>query len=290
MPADATPTTPMRRGALLDAALAYVARGWPVHPLNAVCEPATRRGFRDASLDAEQVRRWWTDRPDARIGLVTGVAFAVLDIDHPTLDGDVAAELPEFEILGPQVRTASGGWHIYTRPCGIGRRIKFARHCDWLDGDGYVVAPPSQRDANPSKGKCAGTYEWVVGGPDSELYDPPLAVVLAAARMRPEPTAPQVTASTQTVATARLACRWNPAGLIGTVAAATQGERNQRLFWAACRIGEDVASGTAERSDADAACLELERVAVMVGLGASEARKTIASGYSNGLTGKGRAA
>jgi hypothetical protein len=79
----------------LDHALDCAARGWPVFPIKPGSkEPATRRGFHDATTDTDQITTWWTKTPAAGIGIATGVAFDVLDIDHLDFATGVA-DLPD---------------------------------------------------------------------------------------------------------------------------------------------------------------------------------------------------
>src|SRR5262245_2554003 len=69
---------------LLEAALGYAARGLPVFPCKrADKSPLTRHGFNDASTDPEQIREWWTQWPNAMIGMPTGAVSGidVLDLD-----------------------------------------------------------------------------------------------------------------------------------------------------------------------------------------------------------------
>src|SRR5436853_7839425 len=84
---------------LLDAALSYAARGWRVFPchtptaVGSSCRkdcgkdrgkhPRTEHGFKDATTDEATLRRWWSQFPDANIGIVTGAisGLAVLDED-----------------------------------------------------------------------------------------------------------------------------------------------------------------------------------------------------------------
>lgn len=69
---------------LLDAALDYAARSWPVFP----CEPRGKRplgrlvphGLKEATTDPAVINGWWAKEPEANIGLRTGVSFDVLDI------------------------------------------------------------------------------------------------------------------------------------------------------------------------------------------------------------------
>src|SRR5215212_3273183 len=58
---------------VLLAALDYAARGWPVFP----CSPADKaplaaEGYKAASKDPDQIRKWWGRHPTAMIGVPTG--------------------------------------------------------------------------------------------------------------------------------------------------------------------------------------------------------------------------
>lgn len=308
----------------LDAALMFAGRGAPVFrvnprtnhpllrsahptgdPLRGVCKGECGKlghGFHDATTDPDVIRDWWTQHPTAAIGARTGIAFDVLDVDHEGF-GEGVADLPDCETNGgPIVQSGGGKWHLYFAPTGLGRMIRFSRWCDWLGTDGYVIVPPSGH-------KDGGNYSWFAPF-DLELHAPP-AELLAALR-RPVAPVPFGTGasfdppgqidppvSNETGARPRIdsptraRSGYSAAGLIGQVAAAIEGERNATLVWAAHRVGLDVRSGRATRSEGDQACQALEGVALLVGLTEAETRKTITSGYSAGLagrTGKGVAA
>src|SRR5215831_17185827 len=84
---------------MLDAALDYIRRGWPVMPLqwivdgqcscgNTACtnqgkHPRTVHGVKDATTDEATIRQWWTQWSDANIGIHTGAisGIAALDVD-----------------------------------------------------------------------------------------------------------------------------------------------------------------------------------------------------------------
>jgi hypothetical protein len=69
----------------ISVALGYAARGWPVFPCNPLNKrPLTEHGFKDASTDPFQIRKWWGANPNAMIGVPTGAASGVwvLDIDQ----------------------------------------------------------------------------------------------------------------------------------------------------------------------------------------------------------------
>jgi hypothetical protein len=68
---------------LLKAALIYAAAGLAVLPLYPrTKEPATKRGFYDATINPQTIRRFWR-ATDRNIGIATGVmsGFWALDID-----------------------------------------------------------------------------------------------------------------------------------------------------------------------------------------------------------------
>jgi len=76
-------------GALADIAL-RLARDYrlPVFPCGKDKRPLTRHGFKDATTDNGQVRRWWSSFPDALIGVPTGSAsrLIVIDVDPAGMD------------------------------------------------------------------------------------------------------------------------------------------------------------------------------------------------------------
>ncbi len=141
---------------LLDAALRYASWGWPVFPLKplsvakrahnptkAAKSPATKHGFKDATTDTGRIRQWWTKHPDSNIGLATGHAFDVIDIDVP--DGLPTHQelLAEDRAVHGHVVTASGGTHFYITPTGRGCSTRWKAGADFRGEGGYVVAPPS---------------------------------------------------------------------------------------------------------------------------------------------------
>jgi putative DNA primase/helicase len=135
--------------ALLSAALAYAAAGWPVFPCNprvdppgtaprarrskapltpkARKDPETRKpvpgtgGLYEATTDADRIRAWWRKWPNALIGVPTGArcgAF-VVDLDPDETNGtldeilarlvEAVGPLPD----GPVSETQSGGRHLW---------------------------------------------------------------------------------------------------------------------------------------------------------------------------------
>ncbi|EQD41166.1 protein containing DNA primase/polymerase, bifunctional, partial [mine drainage metagenome] len=72
---------------MIELARHYVSRGWPVFPLAAGGKvPAIPRergghGCLDATLDMNRVEHWWSEYPDANVGISTGRRSGLLVID-----------------------------------------------------------------------------------------------------------------------------------------------------------------------------------------------------------------
>jgi len=145
---------------LLDAALDYARRGYPVFPLKKDKKPLTEHGFKDATTDLEQVASWWRKWPYANIGIRTGVLFDVVDVEAENL-GRFEALCDQEDIdldLYPTVKSGGGGFHYYVAVTG--RNGPLEGIGDLKGQGGYVLAPPSQL----SHTKGGGRYEWVASG------------------------------------------------------------------------------------------------------------------------------
>lgn len=273
---------------MLDAALEAAGRGWPVLPLHhptdtgcscrdAGCQnvgkhPRTPHGLKDATTDVDAIRSWWTKWPEANIGARTGVAFDVLDIDYAGHPAE-AAEWPDTLAMpgGPVVRTGKG-WHFYLAPTGEGNRTKFIGQCDWRGRNGYVILPPSLHESR-------SRYAWY-SPPDLALRPAPVELVelLTSQPRTTERSRPSVAPNRP----ARPG-EWSAHGIIGRLAVAEDGTRNNVLNWAAHRIGADVRARRAPSDLAVAALDQLAAVAARIGLGDHEIEATIRSGYTSGV-------
>jgi hypothetical protein len=154
---------------LYQSALDYAKRGWHVFPLhtiingkcscdNSACtgnhkgkHPLTAHGVKDATTDPALIRQWWSEAPQANVGIATGPKSGFFVIGPDGQAGiDALAELErQYGPLPPtpRSRTGSGGRHNYFA-WPPGRVIKNAANCNGLPIDvrgagGYVVAPPS---------------------------------------------------------------------------------------------------------------------------------------------------
>lgn len=137
------------------AAVWYAERGMLVFPLRPGTKlPATKHGFKDASMNPDTIRAWWAKEPTYNIGLSTGHLFDVIDVDGD----DGIASMVEIEDAG-QVPPSLGvvatprGFHLYIQPTGDGCATAIRPGIDYRGIGGYVVAPPSLIEGV--------TYRWL---------------------------------------------------------------------------------------------------------------------------------
>ncbi|HOX06413.1 MAG TPA: bifunctional DNA primase/polymerase, partial [Planctomycetota bacterium] len=173
----------------LSAAIHYAELGYPVFP----CVPGTKRpltehGFKDATTDPAQIDAWWTEHPDANVGIATA-GLAVIDIDgaeNTWLAGD--HERSESLACGPMSLTPRGGrHHVFRQPAGkawASSSGKLAPKVDVRANGGYIIAPPSVTED--------GAYCWAetfeLDVPPDKLPEPPAwLVALLDAQDRPQP-------------------------------------------------------------------------------------------------------
>lgn len=157
----------MTTRSLLDAALYYAGRGWPVlalaprgkTPLGKACP----HGLKDATTAADTIRQWWSIEPEANVGIVTGAraGFWVLDIDAGHGGDESLDELTQRNGKLPDTvesLTGGGGRHLlFAWPSDLAVRntTKLADlpGLDLRGEGGYIVAPPS---LHPS----GNVYAW----------------------------------------------------------------------------------------------------------------------------------
>lgn len=135
------------------AALEYARRNKPVFPCGHDKAPMVGGGFKAASTDEAQIRKWWAMWPWAMIGMPTGRASGITAIDCDTKNGLDGREslralaaphggLPDtIEILTP-----SGGCHLWFETPDAEIRnsaSKIAPGVDVRGEGGYIIVPPS---------------------------------------------------------------------------------------------------------------------------------------------------
>ncbi len=155
---------------MLEATIGMAKAGTRLFPCNSQKKPLTKTGFKEATTDESIIRAWWSQWPDAAIGIPTGAinSIVVLDVDKDDdkfIDGVMS--LKSFPELPPTrtVRTPRGGKHFYFKhPGGIIKNStsKIGPGLDIRGDGGYVIAPPS-RNGNGQD------YSVKVNGPIANL-------------------------------------------------------------------------------------------------------------------------
>ena len=246
---------------LLDGALSYAARGWPVLPLRPRDKrPASANGLHDATCDPEVIRAWWEAHPDYNVGVRTGVGCDVVDADSDTAWDAVLSLDPAHR--GPVSATGRGA-HLFYAPTGTGNKVGVLDGVDYRGAGGYVVVPPS---LHPN----GRPYEWLVP-PDAPMSAPSveLAELLTAppTALEGPTTAPQAPRDLAPYAAKVLTAE------CARVAAAGEGGRNHALNDAAFRVAQLVHTGVMPPS----AMTTLAEAGRAVGLSQREVSATIMS-------------
>lgn len=262
-----------RHDEILGAALRFATIGVPAFPcVPGAKTPLTRNGLHNATTDEAVIRRWWARWPHANLAIACGSpGFDVLDVDVR----DTGSGADAFEVLRSRgllagvlgiVLTPSGGLHVYfpgtDQGCG-----RLPRHyLDFKSRGGYVLAPPSVI-------RGEGTYAW-----HDELTGTGQPFLWAEAKVTLEPRrTPAVTRPASLRTPGRLVRGGRGiAPLAQHVATASEGSRNDLLFWAAC---EALRSDYPDLSP-------LQRAAMDAGLDQREVDRTIASALQRYREGK----
>ena len=245
------------------------------HPLGVLVP----HGLNEATTNRARVLAWWTQQPQANIGLACGHRFDVLDVDGPIGAQAIRAFAGEHALQssGPLVRTGGGGWHYYLAPTGLGNvDPRDLEQVDWRGRGGYVVAPPSRhRSGHP--------YQWVAGRDlDTAVPRVPAALLRRLQHRQAARPAPVVSVAVGD----RPGPRYGQAALareLARVATAPQGQRNQRLWEATRNLYNLVATGALDDHQVHQGLLQ---AAERCGLLADEPRqthRTLASGRQIGL-------
>lgn len=230
----------------IQAALAYAqVHCWPVFPVAVAGKrPLSPRGFYNATINVNQILRWWRQWPDANIGIPTGerTGLAVIDVDPRHGGMDSLEQLQRQYGSLPATRTTQTGggglhfWFVY--PQGCNHSIKNATNLGGFSGidlrgtGGYIVVPPSRHESGRY-------YCW--------LREEPLAPFPAFLIDLAHPISPPVPCSTgvKVSGTALGRNEQQPLRKDGShwlqqaLAKAMPGTRNTTGFWLACQLRDD---------------------------------------------------
>lgn len=275
----------------LELALSYTEQGWPVFPTRSKAEehidphtgeivtlgektPYPSNGFKSATKFRRIIERWWSDWPDAAVGLPTGAAtgFFALDIDNKPGGANGFDWLDEMQAEhGPLPTTArvvspNGGMHIYFKyVVGTRNRGALGNGVDIRSEGGYVLSAGSTM----SDGR---QYKWADEVRD--IADAP-AWLLDLLLPKSAPTHSSYTPSATNHAYVDSAVDRELADL----ASEPMGNRNNALNDAAFSLGQWVGGGHLSESSARAM---LQDVARGWGRDWSRCVKTIENGLKAG--------
>jgi Bifunctional DNA primase/polymerase, N-terminal len=237
-------------------------------------------GVKDATTNRARVLAWWTQHPQANIGLACGHRFDVLDVDGPAGEQtmrEFAAE-HSLESSGPLVRTGGGGWHYYLAPTGLGNaRPAGLEHVDWRGRGGYVVAPPSRHHSGHP-------YQWITG---RDLNIPPGEVPAALLeRLQPRQLRRPAGRVELLAIGDRPGGRYARAALaeeLAQVATAPVGQRNRQLWESARNLYNLVATGALDQREVHQGLLAAADRCGLLADEPRQTRRTLASGRQIGL-------
>ncbi|MEE9984208.1 bifunctional DNA primase/polymerase [Agrobacterium pusense] len=277
----------------LELAKHYVAQGLPVFPCRSHAEehvdqatgeiitlgektPLTPNGFKAATRFPRIIERWWSDWPDAAVGLPTGekTGFFALDIDNKPGGANGFDWLAEMEAEhGPlpdtaRVTSPNGGLHIYFKyVVGTRNRGALGAGVDIRSEGGYVLAAGSTMANGRS-------YKWETD--TREIADAPAWLLdLLLPKSAPTHTQYSLSAATNNAYVDAAVDRE-----LADLAGAPMGTRNNALNDAAFSIGTIVGAGAI--SEAEARAL-LQDVARGWGRDWSRCCKTIENGLKAGM-------
>ncbi|WP_421445338.1 bifunctional DNA primase/polymerase [Agrobacterium tumefaciens] len=277
----------------LELAQHYVGQGWPVFPCRSQAEehvdqakgeiitlgektPLTPNGFKGATRFPRIIERWWSDWPDAAVGLPTGekTGFFALDIDNKPGGANGFDWLSEMEsehgALPDTARVTSpnGGLHIYFKyVVGTRNRGALGAGVDIRSEGGYVLAAGSTMANGRS-------YKWETE--TREIADAPAWLLdLLLPKSAPAHTQYSLSAATNNAYVDAAVDRE-----LADLAGAPMGSRNNALNDAAFSIGTIV--GTGALGEAEARAL-LQDVARGWGRDWSRCCKTIENGLKAGI-------
>lgn len=281
---------PKQKSPMVSAALSYAARGWHVFPV----PPGTKKSYKSAehsggrkwgaTTDADELRKDWTQHPDANVGIVTGPKSGFFVVEADTVEGhgvDGLASLAALEAEhGPlpdtiEAESPSGSRHIYFRwPEGLNVKNSVSKVACGIDvrGDGgMVIAAPSVKPG------AEQPYVWKHPPPLFDLTECPDWLLQLC--LKPDTTEREEVAGLDPDGSGK----WAETALVGEtyrVIAASSGSRNDTLNRAAFALGQVVAGGGL---DENLVRVRLLGAALAVGLGQTEAESTIESGLRAGL-------
>lgn len=185
----------MSAPAMVEAALAYARRGWALVPLVAGTKKPHVKTGRDhaeaASVEAEQVRAWWSRWPDAGVGIVPARSrLVVIDVDGEVGRESFRTHAGPFPCTcGSRSGREGVGFHLWYRvpkKAAVPRGRLLAPGLELKGAGNLVVAPPSLHrsgrlyawDVPPARLAPQEAPGWILGPPTPPAPAPAPAPVV----------------------------------------------------------------------------------------------------------------
>lgn len=151
---------------MLEWALYYQKQGLSIIPVREKLPLIKWKEFQERCASEDEIKRWWTEWPDADIGMVTGKASKRLVLDVDGREGATFCSGKGVDsIKSPKVKTKKG-YQIHFSLPNLQEKTTLAglqKEVDTRGEGGYVKLPPS------SFSDKSGRYEWI------EDFNTPLA-------------------------------------------------------------------------------------------------------------------
>lgn len=153
--------------AIVDAALAWAARGFSIFPLLPGDKvPLKGTSWKtEATTDTAKIKAWWAFNPEYNYGVAGGNGIVIVDVDAPK--GGLASLLDLDLPLGTlTVKTPGGGLHLYLKAPDIANTVdRIAPGIDVRSAGGYVVGPGCYFSDPGDKKGYKGSYQIEIDGP-----------------------------------------------------------------------------------------------------------------------------
>ena len=156
---------------MIDTALKYLEMGYPVIPQKDKRPLVPWTEFQERFPTEEEVRRWWTEYPDAGISAIVGSISKriVVDCDSPEAIERFEAQIPDSAIV-PTVETPRGGRHYHFQSDVPYKKCVGIEEKTDLQAEGSVIVLP------PSKGPNGKSYQWLIA-PESPQDFPSIEII-----------------------------------------------------------------------------------------------------------------
>lgn len=132
---------------MLKAALDYRKSNLSVIPVGKDKKPLVSwKEYQGRHATEDEIKKWWTDYPNANVGIVTGKVSGLAVLDCDSQDA-ISAFLAQYKGETPAAKTPRGMHYYFKYEDGIRNTVKVGNLDMDIRGEGgYVVAPPSIND------------------------------------------------------------------------------------------------------------------------------------------------